>query len=164
VNRNLSGDPSATASDIVAAGSDEGSLSLVTDPALYAEYPMQKAVRMASVVFDYGDARATRVLNDLVDKVVSRAKAITQEKTDGEIATSPGRNLILEEGVEEVNGWSADVIAAADVADTFGAFLGEVKETVPDIANSPSLTTGDLPSGWIFFSSAGASLVAGSRA
>jgi hypothetical protein len=148
VNRNLSGDRSATAAEVAAAGSDEGSLSLVTDPTLYAEYPMQKAVRTASVVFDFGDARATRVLDELVDHVVDLAKSKTEQATAGEISTAAGRNLLVEEAVSEVAGWSADVVADADVAASYAAFLDSVQSSIPAVAASPALTTGTA---WTFF-------------
>ncbi len=151
VNRNLSGDPSATAADIAAAGSDEGSLSLVTDPALYAEYPMQKALRTASVVFDFGDARATRVLDELVDHVVNLAKVKAEQASDSAIATAAGRNQLVEDAVAEVNGWPADIVAAADAAASYAVFLDSVKGGIPAIAASAALTTG---SAWTFFQSA----------
>ncbi len=142
VNRNLSGDPSATISEIVAAGSDEGSLSLVTDPTLYAQYPMQKATRVASVVFDFGDARATRVLDEQVDNVANLAKTVTEQASAGEIATAAGRNQIVETAVGQVNSWQADWVAAADVAASYARFLDSVKGSIPVIASSSALTTG----------------------
>ena len=148
VNRNLSGDSSATVAEIAAAGSDEGSLSLVTDPELYAEYPMQKAVRTASVVFDFGDARATRVLDDLVDNVVNRARTITEQASGSAIASASARNQMVEDAVAEVSVWQGDVIAAANVAATYEQFLGSVKGSIPEIAASPALTTGKA---WEYF-------------
>jgi hypothetical protein len=151
VNRNASGDRSATAAEIASAGSDEGSLSLVTDPALYAEYPMQKAVRTASVVFDFGDARAARVLDELVNHVVDLAKVKTEQATAGEWSTAAGRNLLVEEAVSEVATWSADVVADADVAASYAAFLDSVQGSIPAIAASSALTTGTA---WEFFQAA----------
>ncbi len=142
VNRNVSGDPSATAADIAAAGSDEGSLSLVTDPGLYAQYPLQKAVRMASAVFDFGDAQATRVLDALVDNVVNRAKVIAEQASDSEVATAAQRNLLVEEAAAEVGGWKADALEALDVAASYEDFIASVKDSIPAIADSPALTTG----------------------
>jgi hypothetical protein len=154
INRNLSGDPSATVADIAAAGSDEGSLSLVTDPTLYAEYPMQKAVRLASVVFDFGDARATRVLEELVDKVVNAAKVTVGLATDSEVASAAGRNQIVEDAAAAAgaaNGWLAEAVVAADVASSYAYFLDSVKDQIPAIAASAQLTTGTA---WVFFQEA----------
>jgi hypothetical protein len=149
VNRNPSGSLSATAAEIVAAGSDEGSLSLVTDPTLYAEYPLQKATRLASVVYDFGDPKATRVLEALVSKVVNSARLKTEMASDAEIATSAGRNLLVEEAVTEVSGWQADDVAAENVAASYALFLDWVKPKIPAIAASTALTTGDARSAFI---------------
>lgn len=151
VNRNPSGDPSATIAAIAAAGSDEGSLSLVTDPSLYAEYPLQKAVRMASVVFDFGDARATRVLEEMVNLVVDQAKVSTLLASDEEVATAAGRNQIVEDAVAAVDGNMAARMAATDVAHTYAQFLDSVKGDIPAIAGSASLTTG---AAWTYYQEA----------
>ncbi len=151
INRNLSGDASATASDIAAAGSDEGSLSLVTDPKLYAEYPMQKAVRLASVVFDFGDAKATRVLDALVNNVVNLAKVKTEAASASGIDTAVERNLLVAEAEAEVEAWPTSVLGAANVAASYALFLDEVKGSIPDIAASSALTTEPA---WTFFQTA----------
>jgi len=142
VNRNPSGSLSATAAEIAAAGSDEGSLSLVTDPTLYAEYPLQKATRLASVVYDFGDPKATRVLETFVNNMVNLARVKTEIASDAEIATTAGRNLLVEEAVTEVEGWQADVVAAENVEASYALFLDSVRANIPAIAASPALTTG----------------------
>ncbi|HQQ92187.1 MAG TPA: hypothetical protein PLU38_10005 [Kiritimatiellia bacterium] len=71
MNRNVSGLPGASVADAAAARSDESSLSLVTDPGLYAEFPAQKAIHLSSVVFDFGDAQATAAVDALVAGVVA---------------------------------------------------------------------------------------------
>ena len=51
-----------------AAGGAEaaaGDMALVTDPRLYPEFPPQPAKRIASAVFDFGDAQATAALDVL---------------------------------------------------------------------------------------------------
>jgi len=141
VNRNLSGDVSATVADIAAAGSDEFSLALVTDPSLYAEYPMQKATRFTSVVFDFGDAQATHVLDAQVSNVVAYVVATVKGKTDTAVNTREKRNLIVEDIVTAVKGWPAP---ADNVAVSYQAFLQSVKDAnaIPSIAASPSPTSG----------------------
>ena len=132
INRNVSGDAAATAADIALAGSDEFSIALVTDPALYAEYPMSRATRYTSVVFDFGDARATQVLDALVDKVVADAVALVKSKKDSDIATISQRNAIAAQFAGGT--WA---VAADDAETTYQAFLDGVKALVPNIAAQP---------------------------
>jgi len=139
VNRNPSGNPSATIAEIAAAGSDEFSLALVTDPRLYAEYPMQKATRFSSVAFDFGDAQATRVLDALVDDVVAYSVAVVGLQAASAIDTVAKRNQVTE-----------NIVAAAkvrpaptnDVATSYQGFLDSVSGAVPSIAASASPTAG----------------------
>ena len=137
INRNVSGDAAATAADIAAAGSDEFSIALVTDPALYAEYPMSRATRYTSVVFDFGDARATQVLDALVDKIVADAVALVKSKKDNEIATTLQRNTIGSQFVANGN-WP---VAADDTETSYQNFLNDVKAVVQQIAASPPVAT-----------------------
>ncbi|MCL1919541.1 MAG: hypothetical protein FWG50_00460 [Kiritimatiellaeota bacterium] len=139
VNRNPSGDASATIADIAAAGSDEFALSLVTDPALYAEYPMQKATRISSVAFDFGDAQATLVLDALVGRVVGAAVDVVSGKPASAIDTAAKRNQIIEDIVAAAQGMA---MPPDNVASTYQAFLDSVKDAVPAIASSPSPSAG----------------------
>jgi len=124
VNRNASGNTSATIAEIAAAGSDEFSVALVTDPALYTEYPMQRATRYTSVVFDFGDAQATRVLDALVDKVATHAADVVKGKANSAVDTEAKRNQVAEDIVNTVKGWPAP---ADNVAVSFQAFLDDLK-------------------------------------
>ena len=49
--------------DVFASETD---LALVSDPRIYASFPPQPALRVASAVFDFGDALATEALDALV--------------------------------------------------------------------------------------------------
>jgi hypothetical protein len=138
INRNLSGNASATAADIAAAGSDEASLSLVTDPALYAEYPMTKATRIASVAFDFGDARATAVLDDLVAGAVTAAVAKVQGYSAAAIDTSGERNAIVNGQAPVIADGLAARVGAADAAGAYAAFLDAYVAQAAAIAAAPS--------------------------
>lgn len=146
VNRNPSGSSSTTVAEIAAAGSSESSLSLVTDPSLYAEYPMQKAVRYSSVVFDFGDAQATAVLEALVDRVVAYATSLVERQANSAIDTAAERNQIVADAAAAAQGWQSSAAANAndDVAASYQAFLDDLKNAaaVPGIAASTSLSTG----------------------
>ena len=134
INRNASGDAAATARDIALAGSDEFSIALVTDPTLYAEYPMSRATRYTSVVFDFGDARATRVLDVLVDRVVADAVTLVKSKKSSEIATIAQRNTIAAQFAG--GSWA---VSADDTETAYLAFLSDAKTVVQSIAGSPAV-------------------------
>ena len=139
VNRNPSGSASATVADIARAGSDAFSVALVTDPSLYAEYPMQRATRFTSVVFDFGDAQATRVLDALVSNVVSHVTTVVTSKPDAAVNTAAKRSQVVEEIVSAVQGWP---VSADNVGASYQAFLQDVKGAVVAIASSPSPVSG----------------------
>ena len=54
-------------SNEVALLADNNDVSLVTDPRLYPVFPPQSAIRYASAVFDFGDAKATEALDAMVE-------------------------------------------------------------------------------------------------
>lgn len=123
VNRNASGNPATTLAAIAAAGSDESALSLVTDPSLYAEFPMQKAVRLSSVVFDFGDAQATAAVDTLVSNVVAQAVAYAQGVAVSAIDTIAERNEIVNTQGQTIADVQAGMVTTANVAVVFSAFL-----------------------------------------
>ena len=125
VNRNASGNPSATLAEVAALGSDESALSLVTDPRLYAEFPMQKAIRLSSVVFDFGDAQATAAVDALVSNVVAQVVAYTQSVPVSDIDAIDERNAKVDTQGQVIAAAQAGLVAAADVSEGFGAFLNQ---------------------------------------
>ncbi|MCL1856442.1 MAG: hypothetical protein FWF84_02205 [Kiritimatiellaeota bacterium] len=140
VNRNLSGSASATVAEIARASSDEFSVALVTDPSLYAQYPMQRATRATSVVFDFGDAKATEVVDALVESVVRYVTAAVLAKADTAVDTAAKRNQIAE---DIMNAQKIVPVTADDVAAAYQGFLDEAKAAniVPSIAGTPSVAT-----------------------
>ena len=125
VNRNASGTSSSTLADVAASWSDESALSLVTDPRLYAEFPMQKAVRLSSVVFDFGDAQATAAVDALVSNVLAQVVAYAQSVSVSAIDTIAERNEIVNVQGGIIAAAQAELVAAADVAKAFDTFLNQ---------------------------------------
>ena len=125
VNRNASGEAGSTLADVVARGSDESALSLVTDPRLYAEFPMQKATRLSSVVFDFGDAQATAAVDALVSNVVAQVVSYVQGVSPGAIDTIAERNDKVNTQGQIIAGAQAGLVTTANVSEVFGRFLGD---------------------------------------
>ena len=123
VNRNASGSSAATIAEVSAAGSDESALSLVTDPRLYAEFPMQKAVHLSSVVFDFGDAQATAAVDALVSNVVAQAVAYAQSVAVSAIDTIAERNALVNTQGQIIAEDQEALVSAANVSAAFGTFL-----------------------------------------
>ena len=142
VNRNPSGSASATAAKIAALGSDELSLSLVTDPSLYAEYPMQKAIRYSCVAFDFGDAAATRVLDAMVDKVVADLKTRVYMIPETAVDTAAKRNALVDSITASLLPSLAADVVNSDVSAAYQGFLDSVKSFVTSIADSANLSAG----------------------
>lgn len=139
LNRNASGDSSATVAQIAETGSDESSLSLVTDPALYATFPMQKATRLSSVVFDFGDAQATAAVDALVSNVVEQVVSYTQSASAGAIDTTAERNAIVQDKGAQIAAAQAGLVGAANVASAFNQFvLAFDASKVAAVARAPS--------------------------
>ena len=147
MNRNVSGLPGASVADAVAARSDESSLSLVTDPGLYAEFPAQKAIHLSSVVFDFGDAQATAAVDALVAGVVAQAVAFVQGVTPGQIDTAAERNAQVNAQGPVIAADQASCVDSADVAAGFSAFLNTFTPSIvqavasaPDGADAQQMT------------------------
>lgn len=139
INRNASGDSATTLAQIVAEGSDESALSLVTDPTLYAVFPMQKATRLSSVVFDFGDAQATAAVDALVSNVVTQTVSYTRTVSTSAIDTTAERNALVETKGAEIAAAQAGLVAAAKVSSTFSQFITAFDPAkVMTVARAPS--------------------------
>ena len=101
-------------------------LALVTDERLYGSFPPQPAQRIASVVFDFGDRKAT----DAVDAVVNAAA----EAASAVIMT--GQDQAAAQAVAQAE--AAKVIAASDAAERYAVFLRDVMNTAAVTALSVS--------------------------
>jgi hypothetical protein len=112
--------PSGVANpDVFARESD---LALVTDPRVYSEFPPQPAQRIASAVFDFGDATATAALDALVDKAVEVA---TTFATDAGLnaSTSALRAQAIQAAAAQIVAAAQPIADNADVAAAFADFI-----------------------------------------
>ncbi len=106
----------------VAAG--ENDLALVTDPRLYAEYPVQPAMRYASAVFDFGDAKATEALDAIVETAAREAVAFTTNATL-DVSTQGARVQARNDAIALIEPLLTTIAAQANVAEEFNRFLLE---------------------------------------
>ncbi len=110
---------------------EESDLSLVTDERLYGAFPPQPASRISSVVFDFGDAKASAAVNEVVDRITTAA------------ATAAALNGATQTSVRTAAAnAAAPVIDQADAAGNFARFLQEDlnKSQVTAIADGGSTT------------------------
>jgi hypothetical protein len=104
----------------------ENDIALLTDERLYGEFPPQAAQRIASAVFDFGDARATAAVDAVVEKAITESYSIVGPLSQSDVNTSAKRATV------EGNAFNAakapttgapSVIPTADAASRFGSFL-----------------------------------------
>lgn len=106
----------------VAGGAVESDLVLLTDPGLYGAFPPQAALRVGSVAFDFGDARATAALEEVVRRA-AEAAAASVEASSEDFGTAGGRSAATAAARGAAVTAATPVLAEADLAKTFGEFL-----------------------------------------
>lgn len=110
---------------------NESDMALVTDERLYGAFPPQAASRISSVVFDFGDAKATAAVDQLVERAATAA------------ATAAGLSGATQASVKSAaqNGAGA-VITESNAAERFNTFLQTSLDAakVRAIANGGSTT------------------------
>lgn len=89
----------------------ESDMALVTDERLYGSFPPQAASRISSVVFDFGDAKATAAVNEVIERAAAAAATAAQSSTSQATVKAAAQNA------------ATPVIAQADVAAAFSSFL-----------------------------------------
>jgi hypothetical protein len=89
----------------------ESDMALVTDERLYGSFPPQAASRISSVVFDFGDPKATAAVNQVIEAAASAAATAAQSSTSQTTVKTAAQNA------------ATPVIAQADAADAFSDFL-----------------------------------------
>ncbi len=100
----------------------ETDLALVTDPRIYASFPPQPARRIASAVFDFGDAAATAALDAMVEEAVALATDFAMDP--GLDASTPALRVQARQAASALIQPELQTIADnADVAESFGQFL-----------------------------------------
>lgn len=100
----------------------EHDLALVTDERLYGSFPPQPAQRIASVVFDFGDAKATAAVDAVVNAAVVTAAA----------------NVTAGDVERQARDAAAAVITSADAAGRFAIFLRDTMNAAAVTAVSVS--------------------------
>ncbi|MCP5515627.1 MAG: hypothetical protein H7A45_00035 [Verrucomicrobiales bacterium] len=100
--------------DLLRAGASlsgrESDLALVTDERLYGDFPVQVATRIASAVFDFGDAQATRAVQSVIDAVAASAASSMLGGQSRDAAVSAARAA------------GQGILDTADVAEAFRLF------------------------------------------
>ena len=100
----------------------EADLSLVTDPRLYAVFPPQPAQRLASAVFDFGDAKATEALDALVESAAQQA--MTFATNSALVVDTQGQRVqARNDAVALIEPALTTLAERADVAESFNQFL-----------------------------------------
>jgi len=91
---------------------EQSNLALVTDERLYGSFPPQPATRISSVMIDFGDAKATAAVDQVVNLVATAA------------ATAAGSSTATQSTVSSAATAAAQpVVAQADAAQAFTNFL-----------------------------------------
>lgn len=108
----------------------ESDMALVTDERLYGSFPPQAASRISSVVFDFGDAKATAAVNEVIARAATAAATAAQSGGSQAAVRTAAQNA------------AAPVIAQADAAAAFSTFLGAHLDAtkVRAIANNNAAT------------------------
>ncbi len=105
----------------------ENDLALVTDERLYGSFPPQPAQRIASVVFDFGDIKATSAVDAAVNAAADAAKVAI---------LAPGGTQTTAQTAAQIA--AAAVIGSSDAAERFAIFLRDKMHSaaVTAIANA----------------------------
>ncbi len=100
----------------------ENDLSLVTDPSLYGVFPPQPAIRYASAVFDFGDAKTTLALDAIVELAANEAVAFATNAALV-VNTQGARVTARNDAIAIIEPQLAEIVNNADVAETFSQFI-----------------------------------------
>lgn len=114
----------------------ESDMALVTDERLYGSFPAQAASRISSVVFDFGDAKATAAVDQVIDRAAAQAVIA---------AALPGATKASVKAAAQ--GAAQAVIAQADAAERFSSFLQTSLSAakVREIANGTTPISSIMP-------------------
>ncbi len=114
----------------------ENDLALVTDDRLYGSFPPQPAQRIASVVFDFGDAQATAAVEEVVNAAADAAASSVFVSAAGTVPTDLGPATTAARTAAQAK------ISTADAAARFATFLRDVMNTgaVTAVANGTAVT------------------------
>ncbi len=136
----LNRDDPTSADALAHAGARESDLALVTDPRMYAEFPPQPAMRIASAAFDFGDFKATEALDTMVEQAAEMATDFAMDPGLS-VDTQAERLAARDDAVALIEPVLAAIASDADVASTFSDYLGGF----PAVADSIAAGTADIP-------------------
>ncbi len=137
LNRNDPSSPDALAH----AGARESDLALVTDPRMYAEFPPQAAMRIASAAFDFGDFKATEALDTIVEQASRLATDFAMDA--GLVVDTQAQRLAARDNaVALIEPVLTGIASSANVSGSFSAYIG----SFPAVADSIAAGTADIPS------------------
>ena len=135
----------------------ESDMALVTDERLYGSFPPQAASRISSVVFDFGDAKATAAVNQVIDRAATAA------------ATAAAQGGATKATVKTAaTNAATPVIQQADAAEAFSNFLqtslnaGKVRDIANNVGNALATAQGkanDLKNGSFYQDTRGVEMV-----
>ncbi len=144
-----------TNSDVLTSSRDlltaESDLSLVTDERLYPEFPPQPAIRYASAVFDFGDSRASEMVNKVIEEAANAAGASLFNNPANDLSTVARRQSATDAAFAAATNAAGPVVQNADVADAFAVFLGStninssVVNTIAAAGNATDATNAAQP-------------------
>ena len=104
----------------------ENDIALLTDERLYGDFPPQAAQRIASAVFDFGDAHATAAVDAVVEKAITAAYSVVGPLTQSAVDTSAERTTVETNAFNAANApttGAPPIIPTADATSRFGGFL-----------------------------------------
>lgn len=125
-------DPSS-ADALAHAGARETDLALVTDPRMYAEFPPQPAMRIASAAFDFGDFKATEALDAMVEEAARMATDFVMDP-GLTVDTQADRLQARSDAVALIEPILSGIVSGANVADAFFTYIGGFPAIADDIA------------------------------
>jgi hypothetical protein len=101
---------------------NDSDIALVTDERLYTEFPVQPAARVASAAFDFGDSKATQILDAMVE---AAAKAVTNSvaNSTANLNTTAGRTSAENAARGVAEPIVTSIAFNANVAAAFNGFL-----------------------------------------
>lgn len=121
-----------------AAVAGSADLALVTDPRMYAQFPPQPAVRLASAAFDFGDAKATEALDAIVEQAAQQAAAIVVIPTN-DVSTQAKKVTVRNAAAATMLPGLKTIAQNANVAASFSAFLTQFNAAALNtIASNPA--------------------------
>ena len=125
---------------------DQG-VALISDPSLYSNYSGKPGQRFAAAAFDFGDQKASLVLNKLMDDAVSAA--VAKAKDSSNVSNSTLKNVAKSEALNAAN----IILTRADLNKAFNDYVSSnitsadlaTKLNASGVFGTPNLPQKDSP-------------------